>query len=296
MSSLARIDHAARDEARVLAAFQHRREVEQRGVGIRAARGLDPGRDQVVVEVAALVVEDRAALERVLGHAQRHRSALAHGVAGQLERGQRGAGVAGRAGGEELERVVVHLRGAGDAAVVAQRAPQQRQHVLVVERAQLVHAAARQQRRVDLEVGVLGRRADEHHEPLLDRGQQRVLLGLVEAMDLVEEEDRALAARVAAVLGALDHLAHLGAPRVDSRGLLEGGARVHREQPRQRRLAGARRPVQDHRVGAALLDRRAQRRAAGEQVLLAHELAQRGRAHAGGQGLVAGRDPSPAAG
>ena len=31
---------------------------------------------------------------------------------------------------------------------------------------------------------------DEHDEPLLDRGQQRVLLGLVEAVDLVQEEDR----------------------------------------------------------------------------------------------------------
>ena len=97
---------------------------------------------------------------------------------------------------------------------------------VVVERAQLVHAAAREQRRVDLEVGVLGGRADQHHQPLLDRGQQRVLLRLVEAVDLVEEEDRALAARVAPVLGPLEHLAHLGAAGVDRRGLLEGGARV----------------------------------------------------------------------
>ena len=78
--------------------------------------------------------------------------------------------------------------------------------------------------------------------------------------------------------GALDHLAHLGAAGVDRGRLLEGGARVHRQQARQRRLAGARRPVQDHRVRAALLDRRAQRRAAPEQVVLADELAQRRRA------------------
>ena len=62
-------------------------------------------------------------------------------------------------------------------------------------RLELVDLRAREQRRVDLEVRVLGRRADQRHEPLLDPGQQRVLLRLVEAVDLVEEEDRPPAAR-----------------------------------------------------------------------------------------------------
>ena len=87
-------------------------------------------------------------------------------------------------------------------------------------------------------------------EALLHRRQQRVLLRLVEAVDLVEEEDRALAARRAAVLGALDHVAHLGAAGVDGRRLLERRARVHGEQAGERGLAGAGRPVQDHRVRA----------------------------------------------
>ena len=52
---------------------------------------------------------------------------------------------------------------------------------------------------------------------------------------------------------------------------------------RERRLAGARRPVEDHRVRAAGLDRRAQRRALAEQVLLADEVVERARAHARGE-------------
>ena len=272
-------DHAAGDEARVLAALEHRRQVEQRGVGIGAARGLDPCRDQVVVEVAALVVEDRAALERVLGHAHGHGAALTDSLGGQLERGERGARVAGRAGGEELERVVVHPRRVRNAALVAERAAQQREHVLVLERAQLVDPAAREQRRVHLEVGVLGGGADEDHRGVLHRRQQRVLLRLVEAVDLVEEEDRALATRLEAVLGALDHGAYLRAAGVDGRRLLERGARVHGEQASERCLPGAGRPVQDHRVRPALLDRRSQRRASAEQVLLPHELAERGGPH-----------------
>ena len=40
-------------------------------------------------------------------------------------------------------------------------------------------------------------------------GQQRVLLGLVEAVDLVEEEDRAPPRRAEALAGAREHLAHV---------------------------------------------------------------------------------------
>ena len=69
------------------------------------------------------------------------------------------------------------------------------QQLVLVERLERVDLRAREQRRVHLEVRVLGRRADQRDEPLLDRGQQRVLLRLVEAVDLVEEEDRALPVR-----------------------------------------------------------------------------------------------------
>jgi len=59
-------DHAAGDEARVLAALEHRRQVVERGVDVGAAGRLDPGRDEVVVAIALAVVVDRLALQRVL--------------------------------------------------------------------------------------------------------------------------------------------------------------------------------------------------------------------------------------
>ena len=80
------------------------------------------------------------------------------------------------------------------------------------------------QRRVDLEVRVLRRRADQRHEPRLDVGQQRVLLRLVEAVDLVEEEDRAPAARAEPLPRPREHLAHVLHRRRDRRQLLERGA------------------------------------------------------------------------
>ena len=60
------------------------------------------------------------------------------------------------------------------------------------ERLEAEHLAAREERRVHRERRVLGRRADEGDRPVLDVRQERVLLRLVEAVDLVDEDDRAL--------------------------------------------------------------------------------------------------------
>ena len=68
----------------------------------------------------------------------------------------------------------------------------------------------REQRRVDLEVGVLRGRADQRDRAVLDLRQQRVLLRLVEAVDLVEEEHRRPAAPVDPLARAGDHGAHVG--------------------------------------------------------------------------------------
>ena len=51
-------DQPPRDVAGVLAALEHRREVVERRVGIGAADRLDERRDEVVVRVAGLVVDD----------------------------------------------------------------------------------------------------------------------------------------------------------------------------------------------------------------------------------------------
>ena len=83
--------------------------------------------------------------------------------------------------------------------------------------------------------------------------------------------------------------AHLGAPGLDRRELLEGRVRVLGEHPGQRRLPGPRRAVEDHRVRLAGLDRRAQRARRAEQVRLADELLERPRAHPRGQRQILGR-------
>ena len=73
-----------------------------------------------------------------------------------------------------------------------------------VERLERQHPRARQQRSDHLERRVLGCRADQDDRSALDVRQQGVLLGLVEAVDLVEEDDRGPPARRELELGALD--------------------------------------------------------------------------------------------
>ena len=74
----------------------------------------------------------------------------------------------------------------------------------------------RQQGGVDLERGVLGRGPDEGDGPVLDGRQQGVLLGLVEAVDLVDEQDRPPAA-AAGLAGLGDRLPQLLDAREDGR-------------------------------------------------------------------------------
>src|SRR5438270_71588 len=76
---------------------------------------------------------------------------------------------------EVVEGVVVSL-----GVLVLEPAVQQRAHRVRRERAEPEQAGPGQQRRVDLEVGVLRGGADEHQEALFDRREEGVLLGLVE--------------------------------------------------------------------------------------------------------------------
>ena len=63
-------------------------------------------------------------------------------------------------------------------------------------------------RTVDREKRVLGRRPHEDHFALLHAGQKYVLLGLVEAVDLVDEQERPLAGGGEAVVGLGENLAN----------------------------------------------------------------------------------------
>ncbi len=108
---------------------------------------------------------------------------------GDLQGGERAAGVALGQRGDGVQRLVLGREGAGE-ALGGLEGPEQ--HALrAFGRAEQAHAedlAAGEQGRVHREGGVLGGGADEGDVPL-HVGEEGVLLGLVEAVDLVDEEE-----------------------------------------------------------------------------------------------------------
>ena len=170
------------------------------------------------------------------------------------------------------------------ALVVVQRALQRLDDVLAPDRVHHVHAATREQGRIELERGILGGRADEQDHAFLDVRQEGILLRLVEAVHLVHEQHRAHALGEIP-LGLGQRLAHVGQARQHRGDGAELGIGVFGHQQRQRGLAAARRTPQHHRVHAPFFQRPPQGRARSDQPRLADDLVQAARTHALGQRL-----------
>src|SRR3954464_13501538 len=107
--------------------------------------------------------------------------------------------------------------------------------------------------------------------------QQCVLLGAVEAVDLVEEQDGAATLLTHAGAGALGDLAHVLHPGGDRRQRLEGLAGRPGDQPGDRRLPRARWAPEDHRREAIGLDEHAQRTSRAAHLVLAEDPGERSR-------------------
>ncbi len=110
----------------------------------------------------------------------------------RLQGRERHANIASREPGETIDLGVGHLgpESRQAAFVILQGPAEQGGDLLLVERVQDHRLAAGEQRGVDLEGGVLGRRADQGDGAVLDGRQEGVLLALVEAVDLVDEQER----------------------------------------------------------------------------------------------------------
>ena len=227
MSSEREHDDAPGDEPRVLAGLDHAGEVVQGGIDVAPAHRLDERTDHVVVLVAVAVVAQQRPVDgpgddiggdrrlrgcrgiRPLvvagrrGIRRRRRFRLRrHGLGRRdrrrLECGERAARVARREPDDRGPRLGLELDPAGEAARVFDGAVDQHAEVVVGEEFEREQQRSRQERRDDRERRVLGRGGDQDDPAVLDTGQQRVLLGLREPVDLVEEEHRGESVEVAA--------------------------------------------------------------------------------------------------
>ena len=134
--------------------------------------------------LAVLVIDRDAPLEelRELRRAERR---LDRDIEQGLDLVEQESPVAIGAGEQRLAR----LGGDGERAVnLRLGAGQQFLERHLVEPVKDQHLAARQQRRVEFEARIFGGRADQGHRAILDERQEAVLLGAIEAVDLVDEQ------------------------------------------------------------------------------------------------------------
>ena len=199
--------------------------------------------------------------------------------------GEGGTRVAVGKVGDRGDELVFDVYPAAEASLVRQGAAQEGGDLFRLQRLQHEHLAARQERPVDLEGRVFGGGADEDDAAPLYKGQKGVLLGLVEAVDLVYKQD-GLGAEQAAALGAL----HDGADLFDARG---DGGKVDKfrlgapgNDAGEGGLAHARRAPEDHRADLVALDQPPQHLAFAQKVRLTRKFVQRARAHARGERLA----------
>jgi hypothetical protein len=142
---------------------------------------------------------------------------------------------------------------------------------LRIERFEDEHAGARKQRGIERERGVLRRRANERDRPILHDGQEGILLHTIEAMNLVDEEERSLPLRHPGARG-IEGFLQIGDTREDCGDLLELELGLAGEQTRDRGLARSRRPPEDERTERSRLDQPRQHAILAGEMLLPGDL------------------------
>ena len=265
--------HAPRQKQRVLAGIEHARQIIQRGVGIGAAHRFMQRGDQVVVAVGGLVVDRRAALQDLLQLLDIEHFAGARRAPHLFGQRQRGAAIAighphQRGARFVIERQRSALDGFGAGIELFHRGD--------VERVKHQHPRARQERRVQLKRRVFGGGADQHHGAVFHHRQKGILLRLVEAMDLVDEQQRALPHLAPGARG-IERLFQIGDAGKHRGNLLEMQLGGVGEQPRHGGLAGAGRAPKHQRAERARFQHARQRAVRAENVILANDIGERAR-------------------
>ena len=209
---------------------------------------------------------------------------------GDLQRVVGVAAVAAGVAGDQLQRIVVggQLERTQTTLVVCEGAAQEGRDLSFGERFEHVDAAAGKQRGDDLEGGILGGCSDEPDGAAFDVGKEGVLLGLVEAVNLIDEEDGA-GVHLGGLRGGGHHLLDLLDAAHDGGELDESSLGGLGDDLGQCGLAHAGRTPEDHGTGVVALDLHAERFAGADEVLLSEQFLQTARAHPLGQGRDAER-------
>ena len=279
-------DHAPRDEARILARFEHRGEVVDGGVRVAAAHRLDERRREVVVLVALAVVEERAlprCVEDVLFGERRRppRSAVAWASSRIWS--------AARASPPPRSAMSARaLRVGASAPSSRHRAPristssssESAVSSITVQRESSAELTSKYGFSVVAPMSVTSPSSTACSTESCCALLKRWISSMKRIVRTPLPPSRSLRSR--------DDRPHVVDARRHGRELLERRSGPRGDDPRDRRLPGARRAEEDHRRRAVLLDRAAQRRSGPEHVLLTDEVVERRRPQPHGERGVLG--------
>src|SRR5215469_2339121 len=249
--------------------------------------------DEVEVLFAGFVVPEEFALENVLeefgSYGPRGVFLETRTLGSEFEGVVGGAGVAVGERGDAKEDVFGDFdRFVAEAAVlVSEGAAEQVDDLRRGERFEDVHLGAGEKRGDDFKGGIFGGRTNESDMAGFDVRKKGILLGFVEAMDLVDEDDGAVAGARLVFGGGHDVLDFLDASK-DRTERDEICVRDASDEARERSFATAGRSPEEHRADVVAFDLQAQRLSWTEKLFLPDELVELARPHAFGEGLGGG--------
>lgn len=143
--------------------------------------------------------------------------------------------------------------------------------------------AAAEERRVDVEAGIMRGGSDQADVARLHIGQEEVLLRFVKPVDLVDEEDGALGGFVASKAQDVAHLGDIGEHGIDTHEFALG---LGSDDFGQRSLAATGRAVKDEAAEVIRLNEAREEAACADDVILANYFLQTTRTHAHSQRAV----------
>ena len=273
---------ATREVGHVHPAVHHAAVPVERGIRVATAHRFMERGDLVVKGVPALVEAPHAVRGGFGSNLAGNFRAVVDKTGGHFEQVQRTPSVAVSGDCQSFERFRRRPQMARTEATlfVSQCRRQQWDEVCRFQWPQRIYLRPRQQCRVHFERGVFGGGAHEHQRAVFHIRQESILLRFVEAMHLVEEQQRSLAGGTTTHLCRLHHFAHIFNARLHRRQLSKFGIGGLGYQARECGLARTRRAPEQGAVQSRAFGQAPQGLAGAQQVGLANHFREHARPHA----------------
>ena len=212
------------------------------------------------------------------------------GADGNLERGQGGAGIAAGHGDQRGFGLVIKaaVEVAQPVFGIGEGAVDEFSYLILGQGVESIDAGAGKEGRDDLKGGILRGCADEGNGAVLNVGENDVLLGLVEPVNFIDEEDGALACETPAAARLPKDAAEVGNTGFNGADRLKVGLGHVGDDAGKGCFAGAGRAPQNDGRELVCLNGASEDVAFANDVLLPNEFIEGCGPHAGGKGRLTG--------